>query len=110
MFKKFLTNALSCVIVNNNNKSKPVILKGLARLSENMERKMSNEQLLLEVLKGKPIRYPQTEEQYWELASFLDFLIDVVDNDDHHQLMGIIDEVSERLCEYDMNNGFDYPG
>lgn len=94
MFKKFLTNALSCVIVSNKIK----------------EQKMSNEQLLLEVLKGKPIRYPQTEEEYWELASFLDFLVDVVDHDEQHQLMGIIDEVSERLCEYDMNNGFDYPG
>lgn len=47
------------------------------------------------------IREPQNEDEYVQLADLLDQLLDIVGEDESHELIGLIDVVSNMVAMYD---------
>lgn len=47
------------------------------------------------------IRAPQNAEEYYHLADILDQLLDIVGDDESHELMGLIDIISHMISTYD---------
>ncbi|CZI33453.1 hypothetical protein SCO11_15325 [Legionella pneumophila serogroup 1] len=47
------------------------------------------------------IREPQNVEEYDQLAGFLDKLLDIVGEDESHELIGLIDVISSMISKYD---------
>ncbi|WP_131781193.1 hypothetical protein [Legionella gresilensis] len=47
------------------------------------------------------IREPQNGEEYEQLANVLDQLLDIVKNDESHELMGLVDVISHLISTYD---------
>jgi HTH-type transcriptional regulator/antitoxin HigA len=47
------------------------------------------------------IREPQNAEDYNQLASVLDQLLDIVRDDESHELMGLIDIIGNMIATYD---------
>lgn len=47
------------------------------------------------------IREPKNEEDYDQLARILDQLLDIVGQDESHDLMGLIDIISNMIPSYD---------
>jgi len=47
------------------------------------------------------IRDPQTEDEYEKLARMLDKLLDIVGEDESHELMGLVDVISHMISMYD---------
>lgn len=47
------------------------------------------------------IREPQNAEEYDQLAGVLDQLLDIVGQDESHELMGLIDVISHLISIYD---------
>ncbi|HHF7348593.1 TPA: hypothetical protein ACPSKE_001776 [Legionella feeleii] len=51
------------------------------------------------------IREPQNTEEYDQLATVLDQLLDIVGDDESHELMSLIDIISHRISTYDLTLG-----
>jgi HTH-type transcriptional regulator/antitoxin HigA len=49
------------------------------------------------------IHDPQNEEEYEKLACMLDELLDMVGDNESHQLMGLVDVISHMITLYDKN-------
>ncbi|HAU2251827.1 hypothetical protein SDA20_09225 [Legionella pneumophila serogroup 1] len=47
------------------------------------------------------IREPQNTEEYDQLAGFLDKLLDIVGEDESHELIGLVDVVSHMITKFD---------
>lgn len=47
------------------------------------------------------IHEPQTDDEYDQLASMLDRLLDIVGDDETHELMGLVDVISHMISMYD---------
>ena len=47
------------------------------------------------------IHEPQTDDEYDQLASMLDRLLDIVGDDETHELMGLVDVMSHMISMYD---------
>ncbi|HAT1847956.1 TPA: hypothetical protein KKX32_002797 [Legionella pneumophila] len=47
------------------------------------------------------VRVPQNGEDYDQLANVLDQLLDIVRDDESHELMGLIDIISHMISTYD---------
>lgn len=47
------------------------------------------------------IHEPQTDVEYDQLASMLDRLLDIVGDDETHELMGLVDVISHMISMYD---------
>ena len=47
------------------------------------------------------IHEPQTDDEYDQLASMLDRLLDIVGDDEAHELMGLVDVISHMISMYD---------
>lgn len=47
------------------------------------------------------IREPQSEEEYDKLANLLDDLLDIIGEDESHELIGLVDVVSHMIAMYD---------
>ncbi|KTD05804.1 hypothetical protein Lgra_2581 [Legionella gratiana] len=47
------------------------------------------------------IREPQNADEYDQLAGFLDKLLDIVGEDESHELIGLIDVISAMISKYD---------
>lgn len=47
------------------------------------------------------IHEPQTDDEYDQLASMLDRLLDIVGDDEDHELMGLVDVISHMISMYD---------
>lgn len=47
------------------------------------------------------IREPKNKEEYDQLARILDQLLDIVGQDESHDLMGLIDIISNMISSYD---------
>ena len=47
------------------------------------------------------IHEPQTDDEYEQLASMLDRLLDIVGDDETHELMGLVDVISHMISMYD---------
>ncbi|MFO2972345.1 hypothetical protein SCO12_12880 [Legionella pneumophila serogroup 10] len=47
------------------------------------------------------IREPQNVEEYDQLAGFLDKLLDIVGEDESHELIGLVDLVSHMIAKFD---------
>lgn len=47
------------------------------------------------------IHEPQTDNEYDQLASMLDRLLDIVGDDETHELMGLVDVISHMISMYD---------
>lgn len=47
------------------------------------------------------IHEPQTNDEYEQLASMLDRILDIVGNDETHELMGLVDVISHMISMYD---------
>ncbi|WP_392537948.1 hypothetical protein [Legionella sp. 227] len=47
------------------------------------------------------IREPQNADEYDQLAGFLDKLLDIVGEDESHELIGLIDVISAMVSKYD---------
>lgn len=47
------------------------------------------------------IREPQNEVEYIQLADLLDQLLDIVGEDESHELIGLVDVVSNMIAIYD---------
>lgn len=50
------------------------------------------------------IHDPQNEEEYAKLASLLDQLLDIVGDNESHELMGLVDVVGHMIMRYDENH------
>jgi HTH-type transcriptional regulator / antitoxin HigA len=50
------------------------------------------------------IHDPQNEDEYEKLASMLDQLLDIVGDDESHELMGLVDVISHMIIMYDENH------
>lgn len=70
-----------------------------------MESNISNEafQKIVEHWKylSSLIYEPQTDDEYNQLASTLDRLLDIVGDDENHELMGLVDVISHMISMYD---------
>lgn len=49
------------------------------------------------------IHEPQNDEEYEKLASMLDQLLDMVGDNESHELMGLVDVISHMIALYDEN-------
>ncbi|WP_115705395.1 hypothetical protein [Legionella sainthelensi] len=47
------------------------------------------------------IREPQNADEYDQLVGFLDKLLDIVGEDESHELIGLIDVISAMISKYD---------
>lgn len=47
------------------------------------------------------IREPKNADEYDQLAGFLDKLLDIVGEDESHELIGLIDVISSMISKYD---------
>jgi HTH-type transcriptional regulator/antitoxin HigA len=47
------------------------------------------------------IHEPQTDDEYEQLTSMLDRLLDIVGEDESHELMGLVDVISHMISMYD---------
>ncbi|KTC89275.1 hypothetical protein [Legionella cincinnatiensis] len=47
------------------------------------------------------IREPENADEYDQLAGFLDKLLDIVGEDESHELIGLIDVISAMISKYD---------
>jgi len=47
------------------------------------------------------IHEPQTDDEYDQLASMLDRLLDIVGDNETHELMGLVDVISHMISMYD---------
>ncbi len=47
------------------------------------------------------IREPQNEDEYDQLADLLDQLLDIVGDDESHELIGFVDVISHMIAMYD---------
>ena len=47
------------------------------------------------------IREPKNSDEYDQLAGFLDKLLDIVGEDESHELIGLIDVISSMISKYD---------
>ena len=47
------------------------------------------------------IHEPQTDDEYEQLANMLDRLLDIVGDDETHELMGLVDVISHMISMYD---------
>lgn len=47
------------------------------------------------------IREPQNADEYDQLAGILDKLLDIVGEDESHELIGLIDVISSMISKYD---------
>lgn len=47
------------------------------------------------------IREPNNVEEYKQLASFLDKLLDIVGENESHELIGLVDVISFMISKYD---------
>ncbi|HAU0500250.1 TPA: hypothetical protein JBG22_14415, partial [Legionella pneumophila] len=47
------------------------------------------------------VRAPQSTEDYNQLANVLDQLLDIVKDDESHELMGLVDIISHMISIYD---------
>jgi HTH-type transcriptional regulator/antitoxin HigA len=47
------------------------------------------------------IRAPQSTEDYNQLANVLDQLLDIIKDDESHELMGLVDIISYMISMYD---------
>ncbi|ANN93333.1 TPA: hypothetical protein ACG3NF_002792 [Legionella pneumophila] len=47
------------------------------------------------------IREPQNVDEYDQLAGFLDKLLDIVGEDESHELIGLVDVISHLITKYD---------
>lgn len=50
------------------------------------------------------VAYPKNEQQYEQLVSQLDELLDIVQNNEKHSLMGLIDVLSHLISHYEEQN------
>lgn len=50
------------------------------------------------------IHDPQNDDEYEQLASLLDQLLDIVAGNESHELMGLIDVISHMITQYDDNH------
>lgn len=51
------------------------------------------------------IREPRNVEEYDQLATVLDQLLDIVRDDESHELIGLIDIISHMISTYDETHG-----
>ena len=51
------------------------------------------------------IHEPQNDDEYEKLASMLDQLLDIVGDEESHELMGLVDVISYMITMYDDNHG-----
>ena len=47
------------------------------------------------------VRYPKSNQEFEELVSQLDELLDIVGDDENHHLMGLVDAVSHLIASYE---------
>ena len=47
------------------------------------------------------VKYPENEKEFKKLVSQLDELLDIVGNDETHQLMGLVDVMSHLISSYE---------
>lgn len=52
------------------------------------------------------IRAPQSTEDYSQLANVLDQLLDIVKDDESHELMGLVDIISHMISMYDETHDY----
>lgn len=52
------------------------------------------------------IREPQSTEDYNQLANVLDQLLDIVKDDESHELMGLVDIISHMISMYDETHDY----
>lgn len=50
------------------------------------------------------IHDPQNDDEYEKLASMLDQLLDIVGDNESHELMGLVDVISHMITQYDENH------
>jgi len=50
------------------------------------------------------IHDPQNDDEYEKLASMLDQLLDIVGDNESHELMGLVDVISHMISMYDENH------
>lgn len=50
------------------------------------------------------IHEPQNDDEYEKLASMLDQLLDIVGDNESHELMGLVDVISHMITQYDENH------
>ena len=50
------------------------------------------------------VKYPQSEREFNQLTAELDELLVIVGNDETHQLMSLIDVISQLIAVYEENN------
>ncbi|HHF7367887.1 TPA: helix-turn-helix domain-containing protein [Legionella bozemanae] len=50
------------------------------------------------------IHDPQNDDEYEKLANMLDQLLDIVGDNESHELMGLVDVISHMMAMYDENN------
>lgn len=50
------------------------------------------------------IHDPQNDDDYEKLASMLDQLLDIVGDNESHELMGLVDVISHMITQYDDNH------
>jgi HTH-type transcriptional regulator/antitoxin HigA len=50
------------------------------------------------------IHDPQNDDEYEKLASMLDQLLDIVGDNESHELMGLVDVISHMITMYDENH------
>lgn len=50
------------------------------------------------------IHDPQNDDDYEKLASMLDQLLDIVGDNESHELMGLVDVISYMITQYDENH------
>lgn len=49
------------------------------------------------------IHDPQNDDEYEKLANMLDQLLDIVGDNESHELMGLVDVISHMITQYDEN-------
>lgn len=52
------------------------------------------------------IHAPQSREDYNQLANVLDQLLDIVKDDESHELMGLVDIISHMISIYDETHDY----
>lgn len=55
------------------------------------------------------IHDPQNDDEYEKLASMLDQLLDIVGDNESHELMGLVDVISHMITMYDENHDEQLP-
>ncbi|MCW8400884.1 helix-turn-helix domain-containing protein [Legionella sp. PATHC038] len=50
------------------------------------------------------IHDPQNDDEYEKLANMLDQLLDIVGDNESHELMGLVDVISHMITQYDENH------